>query len=374
MWGVSSLDYDDDEELTRLLAVWDDEPLSLFLMNTFLLHQEGFRNLPFTVLRLSYAYRIFAKMLRAHGTPVAEDFMTRVAALARDEGLRDILGQRHAAEASRAEIAEALERVAERCDDRHGGSDDYVWLSRLLDLAPNYRQVELFQLLEKESRGQSRNSVWHLLRMDTVSATKFYEAFVSGCLPGAAAADGSGGGGSHYTGSRAGVSPGIQFGIKHEGLVKTLVECYVMHGREPVRDGLGLLIDPTSGLLGASMDLCFGVLKQGSGRTLLVEPCARVYEIKCRYKYLRKRRTPLCRTCCGGTTRRPWPRCCSHTRCRAWSFAVNAKPRRHASFCFRTTRRSSGPRSSARARSSRPNRCASTWPICCISIRPSVRK
>ncbi|AHV84045.1 deoxyribonuclease [Human betaherpesvirus 5] len=293
MWGVSSLDYDDDEELTRLLAVWDDEPLSLFLMNTFLLHQEGFRNLPFTVLRLSYAYRIFAKMLRAHGTPVAEDFMMRVAALARDEGLRDILGQRHAAEASRAEIAEALERVAERCDDRHGGSDDYVWLSRLLDLAPNYRQVELFQLLEKESRGQSRNSVWHLLRMDTVSATKFYEAFVSGCLPGAAAADSSGGGGSHYTGSRAGVSPGIQFGIKHEGLVKTLVECYVMHGREPVRDGLGLLIDPTSGLLGASMDLCFGVLKQGSGRTLLVEPCARVYEIKCRYKYLRKKEDPF---------------------------------------------------------------------------------
>ncbi|QQL10245.1 Ja134 [Japanese cytomegalovirus] len=283
MWDETG---DENEDLVRLLSLRDDEPLSMFIMNTFLLKQESFRNLSFSILRLAYAYRLFTKAARTYGLAVAEEFVSAVAALAQDELLRDILTNRYAE--SREEIHRSLQRVAQ-CQEREElvdeVSDDYVWLSKLLDLAPNYRQLELYQILERESRGQSRNMVWHLLRLDSVSATKFYEAFVFGCMPNALAQR-----------SRAGASPGIQFGLQHEGVVKTLVEFHVTHGREPVRDGLGLLIDPTSGLIGASIDLCFGVCKSDSGdaRTSLhISPCASVYEIKCRYKYLRKKTDPF---------------------------------------------------------------------------------
>ncbi|AEV80634.1 deoxyribonuclease [Cercopithecine betaherpesvirus 5] len=284
MWDGSG---DENEDLVRLLALRDDESLSMFIMNTFLLKQEGFRNLPFSILRLAYAYRLFTRASRAHGLAVAEEFVSAVAALAQDELLCDILSNRYAE--SRDEIRCSLQRLVQ-CRDREEMideevSDDYVWLSKLLDLTPNYRQLELYQLLEKESRGQSRNVVWHVLRLDSVSATKVYDAFIFGCPPNSVPQP-----------SRAGASPGIQFGLQHEGVVKTLVEFHVMHGREPVRDGLGLLIDPTSGLIGASIDLCFGVCKSSSGdarSSLRISPCASVYEIKCRYKYLRKKTDPF---------------------------------------------------------------------------------
>ncbi|QQL09904.1 Ba134 [Baboon cytomegalovirus] len=286
MWDETG---DANEDLARLLALRDDEPLSLFIMNTFLLRQEGFRNLPYSILRLAYAYRLFTRAGRTHGVAVAEEFVSAVAALARDELLRDILGNRYAE--SREEMHTALDRLVrchvDRDDDQEmiDVSEDYVWLSKLLDLAPNYRQLELYQLLEKESRGQSRNVVWHVLRLDSVSATKIYEAFISGFPPSPV-----------HQPSRAGASPGIQFGLQHEGVVKTMVEFHVTHGREPVRDGLGLLIDPTSGLIGASIDLCFGVRKSSSGdarSSLRISPCASVYEIKCRYKYLRSKTDPF---------------------------------------------------------------------------------
>ncbi|AEV80793.1 deoxyribonuclease [Aotine betaherpesvirus 1] len=265
----------DEDQLAKVLAVLDDEPLSMFLMNSFLLHQDGMHNIPFNVLRLVYFYHVFVKVRRVHDFPLAEEFVSRVAALTRDELLRDILANRHAE--AQDELREALDSLA---------SSDYevtayVWLSRLFCLVPHYRQIELYQILEKESRGQADSVVWHAIRTDTVSATRFFEAFVGGNV--AMAMDAR----------KPWSTPAMTFGFHHEGIVKTLVEFHVMHGREPVRDGLGLLIDPTSGLLGASVDLCFGVSKHSETGTLAIHPAARVYEIKCRYKYLRKKEDPF---------------------------------------------------------------------------------
>ncbi|AEV80948.1 deoxyribonuclease [Saimiriine betaherpesvirus 4] len=265
----------DVDDLACVVTILDDEPLNLFLMNSFLLHQDGLRNIPFNVLRLVYFYHIFVKVRRLHAISIADDFVSRMSSLVKDDWLREILSNRY--RESRDELIGALDSLVSNDYENTA----YVWLSRLLSLVPDYKQIELYQILEKESRGQAESVVWHAIRTDTVSATRFYEAFVNGnaFIPVEARKPWS--------------SPAMTFGFHHEGVVKTLIEFHIMCGREPVRDGLGLLIDPTSGLFGASLDLCFGVSKHPETGTLAIHPGARVYEIKCRYKYLRKKEDPF---------------------------------------------------------------------------------
>lgn len=135
--------------------------------------------------------------------------------------------------------------------------------------------ILLYKTLEKISRGQSNNPIWHLLRIDTISATKFFNSLTTGSNVMSL---------SDYK-SRC-FSEGVRFGVEHENVIKSLVEFYVMHGRESVRGGLGLLIDPTSGLLGASIDACFGI-DYTSKNMIKINSGSTIVEIKCRYKYLK---------------------------------------------------------------------------------------
>lgn len=229
-----------------IFTVFNDEPLYAFLVDK--LSGVCARPRSFRVLRLLYTHYIFEKVNSVcPDQEITGDFMDRM----------------------RAHVY--------RSDVRpYGDPDcDYSVVVEALGRLPYSEQLLLFKSLEKLSRGQSGNPLWHMLRADTVSATKFYQALVTGALVTSVPADDR----------RA--ACGVRFGIDHEGVVKALVECYVAKDREPIRGGLGLLIDPESGLLGASIDVCFGVGDRSEDELLHIGSGAVIMEIKCRYKYLR---------------------------------------------------------------------------------------
>lgn len=201
-----------------IFTVFNDEPLCTFLVDK--LSGAFARPRSFRVLRLLYTHYIFEKVNSVcPDQEITGDFMDRM----------------------RAHVYRGDARP-------YGDPDcDYSVVVEALGKLSHSEHLLLFKSLEKLSRGQSGNPLWHMLRADTVSATKFYQALVIGDLATSVPVDDR----------RA--ARGVQFGIDHEGMVKALVECYVAKDREPVRGGLGLLIDPESGLLGASIDVCFGV-------------------------------------------------------------------------------------------------------------------
>lgn len=258
-------------EASVAFDVAEDEPLDLFLIDKFVAHGAGVENVPFSALRLTYAFYLFLRINGARrDLDIATVFLaqTRRLVASQDEpsfSCPAVLLTRLLGRDGEAELCRGSSDVEAAC----------VNLSQRLRALTPSKQIKLFKLLELLSRGQADNAAWHVLRADTVSATKFYGALTAGASL-LARPD---------TRSR-GLADGVRFGVEHEPVVKRILEVYVVGADESVDGGLGLLIDPTSGLIGASLDLCFGLDRADDG-IFWVRPGATIFEVKCRYKYLR---------------------------------------------------------------------------------------
>ncbi|AAF99188.1 pR98 [rat cytomegalovirus strain Maastricht] len=147
------------------------------------------------------------------------------------------------------------------------------------------RFTRLLRCIERDTRGQAANPVWHALRIDTVSASRFYDVFATSRL----SVLGRSGPDPSQPGCEA-----VRFGMQCEPTVRMLVEEFVVGRRERAGSNVGLLLDPASGVLGASLDFCAGLSEDRDG-LLVVGPAARIYEIKCRFKYLRSPDDPAVR-------------------------------------------------------------------------------
>lgn len=288
------------KDADKIFSVAGDEPLDLFLMDKFILQHSNVENISFPAVRLAYIYYTLCKINKIHeGADVGLDFVTSLNRIIErerddaddgfcptvviDEALSALIGDQRGGQQSkrrRGAVLDDTDACNVRDDPDRAVESACLALSVSIKRLPQSRQTLLFKRLEKITRGQSCNAVWHMLRTDTVSATKFYNALVFGSAMM-----------SHDQRSKT-FAEGVRFGIEHERVIKTLLEFHVMGGRESVYGGLGLLIDPTSGLLGASIDMCFGVDKTAADDLVTVNANCVIFEIKCRYKYLRDRCDP----------------------------------------------------------------------------------
>lgn len=254
------------EGVVSTLSVVNDEPLDVFLMDRFLSHQTEFGRIPFSSVRLVYIYHIFNKVCSLNSDASGREFVSAVNEIMCTGGQSRVLA------------------TTPSSSNRSEGDLDCLDLGRRLGRVSPRKQLRFFKILEKASRGQAENAVWHALRIDTISATRFYDALASGCVIPSTRLDSD---------RLRAFCEGIQFGARHEPVVKALIETYVVRRRESVRGGLGVLLDPSSGILGASLDLCFGVGGGVEGdETITVGDRASIFEIKCRFKYLRSRDDP----------------------------------------------------------------------------------
>ncbi|AFK83935.1 B98 [miniopterid betaherpesvirus 1] len=260
---TGAMDEVTDDDVVKVMDVLSGEPMCLFLVDKFIASSKLASLPPFPVLRITYLYHILKKIKSLYNHIPCGDVFISLVCRFKEKLYPAVLGRSWCG---------SLETE----DD---GDEAHVDLSRVVATVSDRMLARLFKSLEAASRGQARNVLWHALRVDTISATKFYGVLMSGI---ASVADDS-----RFRGR---FSDSVCFGTAHEPVVKTLLEFYVLHGREPVRGGLGLLIDPTSGLIGASVDLCSGIIGSRSDDELIsVVSGASIFEIKCRYKFLRRR-------------------------------------------------------------------------------------
>nr|CDI95433.1 GP98 [Caviid herpesvirus 2 str. CIDMTR] len=243
--------------LERMWALFSDEPMTLFLSDKFILRRAEAEKVPYYALRLTYLYYMFKKTNVLYPDIGA---CASFVAVVDEETLRF----RNAADL--------------RGDVLRFSDDQFMTFARDLFVAcgGGRRLDRLLCHLERGTRGQTENSVWHVLRGETITATRFYQTLVSD----RAAVRFENPGSQRYAES-------VAFGRAREPTVKRLIEVFVEKRTEPVVGGLGLLLDPGSAVLGASLDLCFGVSESREEGLLRVHERARIFEIKCRYKYLR---------------------------------------------------------------------------------------
>lgn len=285
------------KDADKIFSVAGDEPLDLFIMDKFMLQQSS-ESISFPAVRLAYIYYTFCKINKIHeGVDAGLEFVTSVNKLIDhdvprdafrptvviDEALSLLIGDQKSGHHVKRRRNLPLGDVTGcdvTTDPDQAVENACLALSTKLKGLPQSVQTVLFKRLEKITRGQSHNAVWHMLRTDTVSATKFYNALVFGSA-------------MLVSDQRSrSFSEGVRFGVEHECVIKALLEFHVMGGRESICGGLGLLIDPTSGLFGASIDMCFGVEKTVADDLVVVNANSVIFEIKCRYKYLRDKGDP----------------------------------------------------------------------------------
>lgn len=288
-----------DDPLSRLLGGLSDEPFDLFCVCDAIEHrrERRHRRVPVSALRVVHLYSVFNKVNDAvlDGPKLAERFVSAVereletrggVATVRSDGpMRD-----DECGDERDDDSDATPELlgvgsdtepSDGSDNKNGARDVpyavFAFGSRMF--------LRIMRCLERDTRGQAVNPVWHALRIDTVSASRFYDVFATSRLSALAR--------SGPDLSRPGCEA-VRFGMQCEPTVRMLVEEFVVGRRERTGSDIGLLLDPASGVLGASLDFCAGLSEDEDG-LLVVGPAARIYEIKCRFKYLRSPDDPAVR-------------------------------------------------------------------------------
>nr|WEG68956.1 deoxyribonuclease [Mastomys natalensis cytomegalovirus 1]WEG71184.1 deoxyribonuclease [Mastomys natalensis cytomegalovirus 1] len=255
LYAASEKNDDDEESLVRALRGFSDEPFELFCMYNLLDCREKTRTVPVSAIRIAHLRSVFNKMNECHAGPgIATTFLKVID----DELVR---------------VGSDVGRNAEL--DRDGAHFDMAYA---IFSMPHHVYMRILKAVEKDSRGQSSNPVWHALRLDTISATRFFDVFSTSRLT---------------AGNRRETLVGrgceaIRFGVQCEPLIRIVLEEFVIKGREMAGSDIGLLLDPSSGILGASLDFCVGVTRDDD-ELLSIAPNAAIFEIKCRFKYLRSR-------------------------------------------------------------------------------------
>nr|WEG69784.1 deoxyribonuclease [Mastomys natalensis cytomegalovirus 3]WEG69924.1 deoxyribonuclease [Mastomys natalensis cytomegalovirus 3]WEG70064.1 deoxyribonuclease [Mastomys natalensis cytomegalovirus 3]WEG70204.1 deoxyribonuclease [Mastomys natalensis cytomegalovirus 3]WEG70344.1 deoxyribonuclease [Mastomys natalensis cytomegalovirus 3] len=245
----------DEESFTRVLNGFSDESLSLYFIYNLLEHKERSHTVSVCALRLAHFRSVFNKINILHDGPeLACNFLSAVERELIESGTVDAVFNPDDDGGTQFEIARALFRLSPK------------------------RSMRILKSIEKDSQGQSRNPVWYAIRADTVSATRFYDVYSSCKLDVLCGIDEN----SVRRGCEA-----VRFGVQCEPIVRTVLEEFVT-GRRDVCGDIGVLLDPSSGVLGASLDFCVGICRDDDG-LLNVSAGAAIFEIKCRFKYLRTR-------------------------------------------------------------------------------------
>lgn len=131
--------------------------------------------------------------------------------------------------------------------------------------------LEFFKAIERITRGQSENILWHVVRDRIITGSQIDYFIKTGNLK------------SSIMRLVQPIQPFMNFGQTHEPLVKKLLTLYVTKNPDPFEKGMGVLIDPASGVFAASLDMCDGVTVTGD--VWKIEKEAKIYEIKCRASY-----------------------------------------------------------------------------------------
>lgn len=293
----------EDDGWGYALGVLDEEPFGVFLVNAFSSPLLADARVSFPAARIAYLVYVLSRINARLSSDLGAGVLETV-----ERALRERGGERAVGTAALAMVTLAASRAlgTERGDGprplSHGTDDEETReacaaLMLAVDGLSPGRLAGIFLALEEASRGQSDNVVWHVLRRDGVSATRFYCAYTRG------------GGVAAAREPRGPPPQSTRFGIDHESVIKAVLAFHV--ARTEPGPGMGLLIEPGSGLLSASLDACFGVRRcepttadaagggdwetDSSGRLRLrrrrslpvsVADGATVYEIKCRHKYL----------------------------------------------------------------------------------------
>lgn len=245
-----------DDVFAGVLRCFSDQPFDLFCVYNMLERKGDERTVPVSAMRIAYLRNIFNKINSSDdGSGLAFNFISIV-----DGELR------------RSGASALLEPV--------GPGDDVAQFDiayALFTMSPK-RYMRIMRAIEMDSMGQSRNPVWHAMRIDVVSATRFFDVLSTGTLSTASRGNSAG-----YLNCEA-----VRFGARCEPVIRDLLEEFVTGPLDYSVREVGLLLDPASGVLGASLDFCTGLTRDDDG-LLVVNPKAAIYEIKCRFKYLRDR-------------------------------------------------------------------------------------
>ncbi|AJA36282.1 alkaline exonuclease [Human betaherpesvirus 6A] len=242
-----------DQISETLSSVAEEEPLTMFLLDKLYAIREKIKQVPFSIVRLCHVYCMLIKYNASNNNC--------------------ILGRK---------LIEEMQQFL--CGTRVDGSEDISMdLSELCKLydycpllcsalcrAPCVSVNKLFKIVERETRGQSENPLWHALRKYTVTATKLYDIYTTRSF-------------LEYKGQQF-FGEAVIYGAKHERVIRHLVATFYV--KREVKETLGLLLDPSSGVFGASLDACFGISFNEDG-FLMVKEKALIFEIKFKYKYLR---------------------------------------------------------------------------------------
>ncbi|ANC96545.1 deoxyribonuclease [macacine betaherpesvirus 9] len=141
---------------------------------------------------------------------------------------------------------------------------------RLQNISPRIIKT-MFKILERETRGQYKNPLWHAMRKNCITASKIYDIYISKSFVDMQE--------NVYRGEAA------LYGIKHETIIQHLVSVFFTKIQFPT-ETLGLLLDPSSGVFGASIDLYYGI-DFTEDNLIEVNNKISIFELKFRFKYLR---------------------------------------------------------------------------------------
>ncbi|AKB93292.1 B98a [Murid betaherpesvirus 8] len=245
-----------DDVLAGVLRSFSDHPFDLFCVYNMLERKGDERNVPVSAMRIAYLRYIFNKINRSDvGSGLAFNFLSAVDAELSGIG------------------APSLDPVAPGEEECAQFNVAYA----LFTMSPR-RYMRILRSIEKDSRGQSSNPVWHAMRIDIISATRFFDVFSTASLTTAGRSSNAG-----YLNCEA-----VRFGARCEPVVRMLLEEFVTGPLDDAVRDMGLLLDPSSGILGASLDFCTGLTRDDDD-LLVVRSGAAIFEIKCRFKYLRDR-------------------------------------------------------------------------------------
>ncbi|AWV68019.1 M98 protein [Murid betaherpesvirus 1] len=246
--------FDQSEQcLARVFDGLSSESFDIYCLYNLLDIKERVSSVPVCALRLAYFRSVFNKINLTHDGPgLATNFLSIVDREVSNAGgestVRDAVG---GVEGAQFALARAIFRL------------------------PARRLLRVLKAIERDSRGQAANPVWHALRVDTVSATRFHDVLATRKIAFRKDLD------VRHS------SEAVRFGMQCESVIAQVLREFVAEGRGGVSD-IGLLLDPASGVLGASLDFCSGLSRDDDG-LLVVAPGAAIFEIKCRFKYLRSR-------------------------------------------------------------------------------------
>lgn len=151
--------------------------------------------------------------------------------------------------------------------------------SKDLQKIPTSMYMTMLKYIERDTRGQANNPLWHMLRQNSITASKIFSMYVNKKI-------------NTYDSMLRYCSDAVNSGLKHEQVIKDILNYYVTKKNETISGNIGFLVDPASCILGASLDYCTG-LSVNENNLIVVSKEVAIYEIKYRHKYVKEKSDPV---------------------------------------------------------------------------------